>query len=65
MTLGAASLILPTAQGEDKVSPLQPARAVGGGEPSFSRSPQVETFLDRISGAPSTLPRRDRKTATP
>ncbi|MEX5219571.1 MAG: catechol 1,2-dioxygenase [Nitrospira sp.] len=52
MTLGAASLILPTAQGEDKVSPSQTARAVGAAEPSLARSPQVETFLDRISGAP-------------
>jgi glyoxylase-like metal-dependent hydrolase (beta-lactamase superfamily II) len=52
MTSGAASLMLPTAQGEDKVSPLQTARAVGGGEPSLARSGQLEMFLDRISGAP-------------
>lgn len=50
MVVGAASLVLPTAQGEDKFSSLQTARAAGGNDTSLARSEPMEDFLDRIGG---------------
>ncbi|HET6673781.1 MAG TPA: dioxygenase, partial [Nitrospiraceae bacterium] len=60
MALGTASLVLSTAQGEDKFSPVQTARASGGNGTSLARSEPMKDFLDRIGGTRSDAGHRSQ-----